>query len=120
MINMDDLSLGIACITVAVMALISALWVLSILWKSVVGARRTGLRPEHHTELNRMHVKQARYDELRREYEGNQGAQRQIDRYDPRSRYAEQREALVNAYREHDEEQAGKILSWFAKNHPGE
>jgi len=49
-----------------------------------------GLRPEHHGELNKITTPATRYDELRREYEGNSIAQQQIDVYDPATEYHEQ------------------------------
>jgi len=77
-----------------------------------------GLKPEHHGELNRIGIPTARYDELRREYEGDSVAQQQIDVYDPATEYHKRLREYVEAFKLSDGEKITELKDWFEEHYP--
>ena len=79
----------------------------------------SGLKPEHHDELNQvLGISPARYGELRREYENNPIAQQQIDVYDPATEYHERLREYVEALKLDDREKAAELEDWFEEHYP--
>jgi hypothetical protein len=78
-----------------------------------------GLRPEHHGELNKvLDIPATRYDELRKEYEGNSAAQQQIDVYDPATEYHGKMGEYVEAIRSNNREKITELEDWFKEHYP--
>jgi hypothetical protein len=71
----------------------------------------------HHGELNKMNVPAGRYDELRREYAGDQRALQQIDVYDPCTEYNANLRELVTALRTRND--TSVLEAWFSEHYPG-
>ena len=79
----------------------------------------SGLKPEHHGELNKVFgISPARYNELRKEYEGNLIAQQQIDVYDPATEYHEKLSEYVEAIKSNNKEKIAELENWFREHYP--
>ena len=78
-----------------------------------------GLKPEHHTELNKVSgIPQKRYEELRAQYRNDSAALQQIDVYDPNTEYHLHFRKLRDAYIENDEKTIEQEEAWFQEHYP--
>jgi len=85
----------------------------------IVPAILPGLKPEHHSELNKvLGIPAARYDELRRAYEDDPVAQQQIDVYDPGTEYHVRLGEYVEALKKGDETKLAELEDWFKEHYP--
>lgn len=79
---------------------------------------KKGLKPEHHSEINKPNVPKSRLNQLRAEYKNNHTAQQQIDVYDGNTEYHGKFREYREAVQSGNTAQEGILTRWFKKFYP--